>query len=292
MFACLREEEVQVVKTVLGTEDVGVYYRKDTCLGEDKMGNVVIVSEVQSYLILSLKSWFEQAEYEVTMVKADINAINKIEETPAVMLLYVDENMLEELQALNFIKDKAAEGDIPLFVVGDLDELNSVEKIISKNLIRQRFQRPINVNEVVATISNYERKHGRQNKKKILVVDDSGTMLRNVKGWLEETYQVSLANSAAMAIKAMSTNRPDLVLLDYEMPIVDGKQVLEMIRSEHDFADIPVIFLTSREDQETRDGAMALKPEGYLLKSMEPTEIVKAIDDFFGGLRRKELAGL
>ncbi len=73
---------------------------------------------------------------------------------------------------------------------------------------------------------------------------------------------------------------------------MDGKQVLEMIRSEHDFADIPVIFLTSREDQETRDGAMALNPEGYLLKSMEPAEIVQAIDDFFGGLRRKELAGL
>ena len=255
------------------------------------MGNVVIVSEVQSYLI-SLKSWFEQAEYEVTMVKADINAINKIEETPSVMVLYVDENMLEELQALNFIKDKAAEGDIPIFIVGDMDELNSVEKIISKNLIRQRFQRPINVNEVVATISHYERKHGRQNKKKILVVDDSGTMLRNVKGWLEESYQVSLANSAAMAIKAISTNRPDLVLLDYEMPIVDGKQVLEMIRSEHDFADIPVIFLTSREDQESKEAAMALKPEGYLLKSMEPGEIVKAIDEFFGGLRRKELAGM
>ena len=90
----------------------------------------------------------------------------------------------------------------------------------------------------------------------------------------------------------METNRPDLVLLDYEMPIVDGKQVLEMIRSEHDFADIPVIFLTSREDQESKEAAMALKPEGYLLKSMEPGEIVKAIDEFFGGLRRKELAGM
>ena len=62
------------------------------------MGNIVIVSEVQSYLIMSLKSWFEQAEYDVTMVKADINAINKIEETPSAMVLFVDENLLEELQ--------------------------------------------------------------------------------------------------------------------------------------------------------------------------------------------------
>ena len=91
------------------------------------MGNIVIVSEVQSYLIMSLKSWFEQAEYDVTMVKADINAINKIEETPSAMVLFVDENLLEELQALNFIKDKAAEGDIPIFTVGDMDESDTAE---------------------------------------------------------------------------------------------------------------------------------------------------------------------
>lgn len=245
------------------------------------MGNIVIVSEVQSYLIMSLKSWFEQAEYDVTMVKADINAINKIEETPSAMVLFVDENLLEELQALNFIKDKAAEGDIPIFTVGDMDELNSAEKIITKNLIRQRFQRPINVNEVVSSISHYEKKHGRHNKKKILVVDDSGTMLRNVKGWLEESYQVSLANSAAMAIKAISTNRPDLVLLDYEMPVCDGRHTLEMLRSEEEFADIPVIFLTSRGDPESVSKVMDLKPEGYMLKYLKPTEIKNRIDEYF-----------
>ena len=121
----------------------------------------------------------------------------------------------------------------------------------------------------------------KQNKKKILVVDDSGAMLRNVKGWLEEQYQVILANSGAMAIKYLAMNRPDLVLLDYEMPVVDGKQVLEMIRSEHEFADIPVIFLTSKGDRESVMKVMALKPEGYLLKTMEPAQIIKSVNDFF-----------
>lgn len=254
------------------------------------MGKIVIVSEVQSYLILSLKSWFEKEDYEVRLVGADVNAINKVRETPAAVVLYVDERMLDDLQTLNFIKDKAAEEDVPIFTVGDRDELNSVETILTKNLIRQRFQRPINVHEVAIAIGNYEKKHRRQ--KKILVVDDSGATLRSVKGWLEESYQVSLANSGAMAIKFLSTNRPDLVLLDYEMPIVDGKQVLEMIRSEQDFADIPVMFLTGREDKETREGAMMLHPENYLLKSMDPAEIVKAIDNFFDERRRKELGGV
>lgn len=256
------------------------------------MQNVVIVSEIQSYLIVSLKDWFERAEYEVITVKADIDAINQIEEQIGIFLLYVDEKMVEEQQALNYIKDKSAEEDVPIFAIGDGEELNTVEKIISKNLIRQKFQRPINVSEVVTAITGYEKKYGKQNKKKILVVDDSGTMLRNVKGWLEESYQVTLANSGAMAIKYLSTNRPDLVLLDYEMPIVDGKQVLEMIRSEHEFADIPVIFLTNKGDKETIMQVMSLKPQGYLLKSMEPAQIIKAIDNFFEEIKRKELMGM
>ena len=113
------------------------------------------------------------------------------------------------------------------------------------------------------------------------MVDDSGAMLRNVKGWLEEKYQVILANSGAMAIKYLSTNRPDLVLLDYEMPIVDGKQVLGMIRSEAEFADIPVMFLTSKGDKESVMQVMELKPDGYLLKTMPPEQIKRSVDTFF-----------
>lgn len=154
-------------------------------------------------------------------------------------------------------------------------------KAIPIHLIQKEFPRPVNVNEVSEAIDSYLKTFGKQNKKKILVVDDSGAMLRNVKGWLEDKYQVILANSGAMAIKYLSTNRPDLVLLDYEMPIVDGKQVLEMIRSETEFADIPVIFLTSKGDKESVMQVMALKPDGYLLKTMPPEDIKQSVDAFF-----------
>ena len=130
-------------------------------------------------------------------------------------------------------------------------------------------------------IDTYIAKFGAQHKKKVLVVDDSGAMLRNVKGWLEDRYQVILANSGAMAIKYLATNRPDLVLLDYEMPVVDGRQVLEIIRTETEFSDVPVIFLTSKDDRESVMQVMALKPEGYLLKTMEPARIIAEVDAFF-----------
>ena len=76
-------------------------------------------------------------------------------------------------------------------------------------------------------------------------------------------------------------DKPDLVLLDYEMPVCDGKQVLEMIRSEDIFAGIPVIFLTGRTDPETVRKLVSLKPDGYLAKYLKPAEIKQKIDAYF-----------
>ena len=99
-------------------------------------------------------------------------------------------------------------------------------------VLKSVFKRPIDVKITAKIVDKYIKEYGKQVRKKILVVDDSGAMLRNVKGWLQDKYNVILANSGAMAIKYLAMDRPDLVLLDYEMPIVDGKQVLEMIRTE------------------------------------------------------------
>lgn len=256
------------------------------------MQNVMIISEVSSYLVVSLKEHLDGPDYKVVIAKADVDAISRFEEPISVIILYTDEHMGEQLQALNYIKDKSAEEDIPIFAIGDPDEIKTIEKMIPKHLVRAEFTRPINVAEVVETITTYEKKFGKQNKKKILVVDDSGAMLRNVKGWLEEQYQVILANSGAMAIKYLATNRPDLVLLDYEMPVVDGKQVLAMIRSENEFSDIPVIFLTSKGDKESVMQVMSLKPDGYLLKTMEPAQIIQSVNEFFEKRRTAILNGM
>lgn len=245
------------------------------------MQNVLIVSEVQSYLLVSLQEKLSEANCKVINVQANPDLLSKIKEELDMIFIFGTEDLLNQRQGLTYLKDKALEDDVPIFVSGDPQELLEIQKDIPLHLIQKEFPRPINVNEVAEAIDSYLKTFGKQNKKKILVVDDSGAMLRNVKGWLEDKYQVILANSGAMAIKYLSTNRPDLVLLDYEMPIVDGKQVLGMIRSETEFSDIPVIFLTSKGDKESVMQVMDLKPDGYLLKTMPPEQIKKSVDTFF-----------
>jgi len=102
-----------------------------------------------------------------------------------------------------------------------------------------------------------------------------------MKGLLEDEYQVQLAESGVAAIRTISLDRPDLVLLDYEMPVCDGRQTLEMLRSEKSFADIPVIFLTGRSDPELVRTLLSLKPAGYLLKYLKPDDIKQKIGRFF-----------
>ena len=115
----------------------------------------------------------------------------------------------------------------------------------------------------------------------MLVVEDSKTIQQQMKELLNRDYEVSLVESAISAIRAITLNRPDLILLEDEMPICDGKRTLEMLRSEKAFADIPVIFLTDRNDQESVKKIMSLKPTGYLLKYLKPVDIKKNIDTFF-----------
>lgn len=119
-------------------------------------------------------------------------------------------------------------------------------------------------------------------KKRILVVDDSDFIRTRIVKLLEGDYEMLEANSSLSAIQSLTVTRPDLIILDYEMPVCDGRQALEMIRSEKDTADIPVIFLTGRGDRESVQKVMELKPARYLLKTMSDDDVKKNIDHFFG----------
>ena len=243
------------------------------------MQNILVVMEKNSFLPISMMEQLKELNYNTVPVELDIQQISKLKETFEVILLYMESEGNEKTKELVYLRDKAIEEDLPIFYIGE--DTDALRESLPSHVLEEVFERPIDVKASAKKMDVFIKEHGKHVKKKVLVVDDSGIMLRNTKKWLEDKYQVILANSGTMAIKYLATNRPDLVLLDYEMPVIDGSQVLEMIRSETEFCDIPVIFLTGKNDKESIMKVLELKPEGYLLKSMEPNQIVKAIDDFF-----------
>lgn len=121
-------------------------------------------------------------------------------------------------------------------------------------------------------------------KKTVLIVDDNAATLRSIKGMLERKYNVTLANSGMKAMTSIGKSRPDVILLDYEMPVCDGRQTLEMIRADEEHGDIPVIFLTSVNDKEHIHAVIKLRPAGYLLKPAVPAKLFEAIDKALEGV--------
>lgn len=118
-------------------------------------------------------------------------------------------------------------------------------------------------------------------KRKVLVVDDSGMMLRTIKSVLENDYEVALANSAMKGFAAIELSKPDVILLDYEMPVCDGKMMFEMLRANPETEDIPVFFLTAIAEKEKIIQVLELQPEGYILKPVSGEKILKRLKEFF-----------
>ncbi len=153
----------------------------------------------------------------------------------------------------------------------------------SSNSIRGKIESGIDHENAMDAVKQYldnENAEWKKQKKKILVVDDSEFMRKKIVSLFESDYEVTEVGSSISAIQSITINRPDLVLLDYEMPVCDGRQTLEMIRSEKATANIPVFFLTGRADRESVKKVRELKPEGYLLKMMPDEEIKKMVNDF------------
>ena len=145
--------------------------------------------------------------------------------------------------------------------------------------MRKALTRPLNVKDLIAVMEDDSLEADR--KKTILVIDDDATYLRSIHDWLSGKYQVVMVNSGMNALTYLASHKPDLILLDYSMPVADGPMVMEMIRSDMNLSKIPIIFLTGKSDRESVSKVLELRPAGYLLKSLNPYQLVKSVDHFF-----------
>ena len=151
----------------------------------------------------------------------------------------------------------------PVITIGTEYEWNALPRRFTigrfENLIR-----PVSNETVYAAICS--KLNIKKPRKKVLVVDDDGGLLRMMKTMLEDRYDVMLASSGARAVASIGRERPDVILLDYEMPVCDGRQTLEMLKTDSEMQDIPVIFLTSVTDMGRIKALVDLKPSGYMVK--------------------------
>ncbi|MBR2208343.1 MAG: response regulator [Synergistaceae bacterium] len=200
---------------------------------------------------------------------------------PRIFILYLqgEDNLM--IDVLGYIKDLVEDRGIRFFVIGTQEELDTV---IGKkaDYVAELYTRPVDLGELIKRLQKEgEAVDKLKEFKSILIVDDDATALRSMKNLLATHYKILVANSGMNAITILAKNKVDLILLDFEMPVVNGPKVLEMIRSDPNTSNIPVMFLTAKCDKRSIMEVLRFKPEKYLLKTMLPKDVLESIDDFF-----------
>ena len=236
----------------------------------------------------SIQKNFESAGYEVVRVDPEVKQLAEYKDDAELFVFYLGKFVAEIPETLVYLKDICLEEDKFLILLGNIDELDIVSQYVPAAAIAAKFERPFDIKKLTSEVERFaQAADARDLKKSILLVDDDPTFLKMMKGWLDEEYRVTIVTSGTQALMYIADNKPDL--LDYEMPVTSGPQVLEMIRSETKVDHIPVIFLTGKGDRESVLKVLSLKPDGYLLKSLNREQILKSIFDFFEKKHVEEL---
>ena len=117
-------------------------------------------------------------------------------------------------------------------------------------------------------------------KKLIILVDDNPANLRIGKNVLSEKYTVATAPSASKLFKLLENNHPDLILLDIDMPEMDGYETIKTLKSRQDTRDVPVIFLTGMADSLNEEKGRTLGAVDYIVKPFDPQALITCIDKY------------
>lgn len=235
--------------------------------------------------------------YTSSMIKADL--INHIELVkPAAVVCCISNESDDVAYTMAEIRDILADNKICMVIIGTAEDESKFQRYFSfaADLI---LHKPIENEEIYKQIKHTLQFRGAlkktetpkeapaplvtpETKKHVLVIDDDPIMLKLIKEHLKDDYNVGLSNNGLTALKYLETKTTDLIILDYEMPGMNGPEVLVNIRNNKKLAEIPVVFLTGTKDREKVQNALMLKPQGYLLKPIEKDKLMEMLKNLIG----------
>jgi len=113
----------------------------------------------------------------------------------------------------------------------------------------------------------------------ILIVDDMATNIQALSNILKNKYEIQVALNGKKAIELLSANKkPDLILLDVVMPEMDGYEVCKHLKSNPDTAEIPIIFVTAKNEAEDEEKAFMVGAVDFITKPFSPSTILARVN--------------
>ncbi|MBR3745505.1 MAG: response regulator [Selenomonadaceae bacterium] len=249
--------------------------------------NIAIILHKYSIVVKGVERKLKELGYNVAVVEPIADLIKESAAHTDLFVMYLpkdsknrsdDEQILKVLMKLC---DTIQECKKNLVVIGEKsyrDSLIDSQPILSDC---EWVDRPVDMKVLAQSVENVLSSDGQPHKKQILIVDDDPTYAGMVKTWIKEFYNADILTEGKQVFAFLNKKKVDLILLDYEMPVMDGSQVLKILRHEPSTKDIPVVFLTGVGTADEVKQVVALKPDGYILKSTAREQLLEYLADQF-----------
>jgi len=247
---------------------------------KNRRKKIIYVDDIK-YSLVSVKSRIGE-RYEVYPAESAAKLFELLENiTPDLILMDVNMPGIDGYEAIKSLKNDERYSDIPVIFLTGNSSRESVVKGLSLGAADYVIK-PFTTSKLIETIDSHLYSRGQSgslsgdnsgNKPDILIVDDVSSMLRAMQYALHDRYNVSILSKSEDAIDFLKNKKPDLILLDYLMPVFNGFELIPIIRSLPAHKDTPVIIITTEGTPDHVNKAMTLGASDFIVKPFKPEEL-------------------
>ncbi|MFH2065287.1 MAG: response regulator [Pseudomonadota bacterium] len=195
-----------------------------------------------------------------------------------VIISDIDMPVMDGIEFCRELKNRPETRGIPVIVVSAFDSEEDVNKgfqagaadYLSKDHAKE---------QLCDKVKEVMKKAGFQRRQVIMVVDDSETIRHVVQNGLEKNgYQTITAENGQQAMDLLKNIKPDLILSDIDMPVMNGFRFREIVRSKHEFSDIPFIVMSANNDRGSMKRMLKYGASAYICKPFNIDQLVIMVE--------------
>ncbi len=282
----------------LQSATINTYYSTNLAI-KTGAGKTLLIVEDSEPQIIQLKDILSAEGFVINVARNGREALETIKlSIPDAMILDLQMPEVDGFEVLRQIRELKETRNIPVLILTAKHITKAELSFLKENHIYQLIQKgAVNRNDLLSYVKNLiipevkttpetikpGKYSGKQTTKaSILVIEDNNDNLVTLRALLDSKYEIISASDGPEGLEKAVNNKPQMILVDISLPVMDGFKVLDEIKKIDDLSGIPVIALTARAMKGDRENLLAYGFDGYISKPVDSETFEKTIEEYLG----------